>query len=241
MATSKETVLESLPVDTALLESANRWFDISWYGLIVAGAITALAAFATVVFLFLQFWSSGVRERHTEWRTSTLELETETAKAALGKANAEIANANATAAAANERAAALEKEAAQARAEQERLKVQLAWRRITKEQHDNLVLILRPHKMAIRARYVAPDPEASQFAKEIIQTLKDAGAIVQEFLELKAPFPLGVIVGKTADGRSDLLASAFQGAGIATTIGESPLNNPKNEVDIFIGSKPPLF
>jgi hypothetical protein len=37
MADSRETSLESLPVDPALLESANRWFDISWYGLVIAG------------------------------------------------------------------------------------------------------------------------------------------------------------------------------------------------------------
>jgi hypothetical protein len=72
--------LEPIPVDPALLESANRWFDISWYGLLAAGLATALAATATVIFLILQFWSSGVRERHTEWRTSELELQTAQAK-----------------------------------------------------------------------------------------------------------------------------------------------------------------
>ena len=71
--------MEKLPVDPALLESANRWFDISWYGLLIAGGFTALAAVGTVFFLFMQFWSSGVRERHTEWRTT--ELETQTAEA----------------------------------------------------------------------------------------------------------------------------------------------------------------
>lgn len=75
-ASTRKKVLESLPVDPSLLESANIWFDRSWYGLLICGAATAVAAMATVAFLFLQYWSSGVRERHTEWRTSVLELRT---------------------------------------------------------------------------------------------------------------------------------------------------------------------
>jgi hypothetical protein len=115
MADSGETTLESLSVDPALLESANRWFDISWYGLLIAGGFMAVAAFATVFFLFIQFWSSGVREHQTELRTATLELETGKAKAELAKANADIASANAEIAEANKQTASLEKDAAEAR------------------------------------------------------------------------------------------------------------------------------
>jgi hypothetical protein len=94
MTTNRETVLESVPVDSALLQSANWWFDASWYGILVAGAITALAAFATVTFLFVQFWSSGIRDRHSEWRTSALELETAQAKKETATANERIAALN---------------------------------------------------------------------------------------------------------------------------------------------------
>jgi hypothetical protein len=115
IADSGETTLESLSVDPALLESANRWFDISWYGLLIAGGFTAVAAFVTVFFLFIQFWSSGVREHQTELRTATLELETGKAEAELAKANADIASANAEIAEANKQTASLEKDAAEAR------------------------------------------------------------------------------------------------------------------------------
>jgi hypothetical protein len=94
MVSSREKVLESIPVDPALLESANKWFDISWYGLLLAGASTALSAFATVAFLFVQFWSSGVRERHSEWRTSVLELQTAEAKKDTAEAQERIAELN---------------------------------------------------------------------------------------------------------------------------------------------------
>ena len=94
MATNKETTLESLPVDPGLLESASRWFDISWYGLLWSGSFTALAAVATVIFLFIQFWSSGVRERHTEWRTTSLEKQTAEAKKETILAQEHIAQLN---------------------------------------------------------------------------------------------------------------------------------------------------
>jgi hypothetical protein len=103
-AESKETSLESLPVDPTLLETANRWFDISWYGLLWAGAFTALSAIATVIFLFIQFWSSGVRERHTEWRTSVVELQTEEAKRDTEEAKERIAQLELQTAVANKRA-----------------------------------------------------------------------------------------------------------------------------------------
>jgi hypothetical protein len=87
-------VLESLPVDPALLERANWWFDVSWYGLLWAGTATAIAACATVAFLFLQYWSGGVRERQSEWRTSALELQTQQAKRDTAAAQERIAALN---------------------------------------------------------------------------------------------------------------------------------------------------
>jgi hypothetical protein len=83
VAMGKEETLDLLPVDPQLLERANWWFDVSWYGLLWAGLVTAMAAFATVAFLFLQFWSSGVRERQSDWRTSSLEVQSKRADADL--------------------------------------------------------------------------------------------------------------------------------------------------------------
>ena len=91
-------VLQSIPIDPGLLERADWWFDISWYGLLWAGAATAIAACATVTFLFIQFWSSNIRERQSEWRTSTLEVQAKRADADLAQAKASIAGADARAA-----------------------------------------------------------------------------------------------------------------------------------------------
>ncbi|HUZ30849.1 MAG TPA: hypothetical protein VMV19_01895 [Xanthobacteraceae bacterium] len=160
--------MESLPVDPALLDKANWWFDVSWYGLLWAGAATALAACATVIFLFVQFWSSGVRERHAEWRTSSLELQTETAKtetARLGaeaektregiaKANAageaakaEAARANAEIATAKQQTAALEKDTSKANERAAALENEAAQARLEQERL----------KAAVSWRTLSPD------------------------------------------------------------------------------------
>ena len=130
---------------------------------------------------------------------------------------------------------------AEAKLETERLRAQAAWRRITQEQHDHIVRALEPHNLNILVKYVAADPEASQFAKELIRTLKDAGASVDDVLQIKAPPPLGIIVEDTGDARSELLLSVLKSAGLAVGLGEPPLNNPGNQALLQIASKPPLF
>ena len=76
------------------LASANRWYGISWYGILVA-------AIATAGFLVIQFWTSSVRDQWSDKARIRLESDT--------------ASANERAGAANERAATLEKEAAETR------------------------------------------------------------------------------------------------------------------------------
>lgn len=49
----------------ASVETADHWFRISWFGLIVSGVIAALSALSTVGFIFVQFWSSSIREENT--------------------------------------------------------------------------------------------------------------------------------------------------------------------------------
>src|SRR5258707_8553449 len=95
---------------------------------------------------------------------------------AAGKAaQADAAKAVAETARANERTAVLEKEAAVARAEQERLRGQLAWRRLSRERHDAIVAALRNQKFESPLDVVFPlgDTEAASFAGEIVQTLKN--------------------------------------------------------------------
>lgn len=171
--------LESLPVDPALLQSANRWFDISWYGILIAGLLTAVAAAATVFFLFVQFWSGGVKERHTEWRTAELETRTVEANASLGIAQADIANANAKIAAANEgaakaneRAALLEKEAATLRTKLDEEIQKRQWRSVGELGHI-LYSDLRGKISEINL-VVQKDAEAKNFGAQLLLAFSSA-------------------------------------------------------------------
>lgn len=168
-ANNKEKVLESIPVDPELLKSANWWFDASWYGILVAGAMTTIGAFLTFAFLFTQYWSSGVRERHTEWRTSALELQT--------------ANANASAAQASERAATLEVKANEIALELERerferikLTAKVAPRSIPQAEQEKLTAALKGFDRQVGTIKASPPlPESEWFARVLAAPLIAAG------------------------------------------------------------------
>jgi hypothetical protein len=228
-----------------LLESANRWHDISWYGLLIAGTLTALAASATVSFVFVQFWSSSVRERNSGWRTNQLELQTEQARAEFAQASADISHAN-------KKIAEAQRDAAQARFAQEQLKEKLAWRRMTRQQHDDLVAALRanPITIPIYVETVNTDPEAVQYWEDVLQTLKDAGMNVvgQEGGHLRAS-GIGIVESELPE--REILKAAFGTAGVhlrdvIKRFGErppAPLRTPLLTplLTIVVGSKPPVF
>ena len=217
MADSRETTLESLPVDPALLESANRWFDISWYGLLIAGGFTALAAFATVFFLFVQFWSSGIRERETEWRTARLELQTGKAKAELAKANADIASANAEIAEAKKQTASLEKDAAEARRDIAAANARAAEanQKAEAERLDRLKQELR----------IAPQDLAGQPRSELVALFRSFGAQSVDVFEYAegsspdtAPFAQTMIAVFTEAGWRARYWTTIGGAGVVTGV-----------------------
>ena len=176
MADSRETTLELLSVDPALSELANRWFDISWYGILIAGGFTALAAFATVFFLFVQFWSSGVRERQTDWRTATLELETGKAKAELAKANADIASANAEIAEAKKQTANLEKDAAEARRDMAAANARAAEANQKAEAEQNDAAEARRDMAAANARAAEANQKAEAEQNDAAEARRDMAA-----------------------------------------------------------------
>jgi hypothetical protein len=166
-----------------------------------------------------------------------------TAQADIAKADAKIAEANAVSAKANERAAALENDAAQARAEQERLKSQLAWRRLTKEQFDIIAASVRGANLDAPLDVVAPvgDVEAATFAAEIIRALKAGGLAVQGDAASAAIYmplpPTGVIVGQPGMAQiGHPIAQALANARIQVGV---ELNAPA--LKLVIGTKPSQF
>jgi len=91
-------------------DTIHKWANV----LLVLGSVSALVGTIGI------FWSGGMRDTFANQRVSANEAETAKAKAEAAKANAEAANANV--------------ETARARLEQERLKSQMAWRRVSDEQ-----------------------------------------------------------------------------------------------------------
>jgi hypothetical protein len=82
----------------------------------------------------------------------------------------------------NERATLFEKEAADTRLEQERLKGQMAWRRITAERYQILIVNLKEHPMEVWLTFVGNDPEATVFREDIDRTLDAAGIKTKFFV-----------------------------------------------------------
>jgi hypothetical protein len=230
-------------------ESANLWFDI-FNGVLLTGAfLVAVGTWGTIK-------TASVKERFSDERVSANELETKraiadsdaakegTAKAneAIAKANVQIAGANEVAAKANERAAALEKEAAQARVEQERLKSQMAWRRLSKEQFDIIAASVRGVNLDAPLDIATPvgDVEAGTYAAEILRAFKAGGLAVPDAASaaIYAPLPpTGVIVVQPGTAQiGHPIAVALANARIQVSV---ELNAPA--LKLIIGSKPSQF
>lgn len=154
-----------MAVDPNLLERANWWFTVSWFGLLIAGGLAAFAAFATVIFLFVQFWSSNIRDRQSDWRTTTLESETAAAKKETARLTAEAALTEQKIAEANARAA-------EAKLELEKLK---APRVIAPNLVGEMEESLKPFSGTPFDLGVNPGAEPQALVTQIASILKSAG------------------------------------------------------------------
>jgi hypothetical protein len=137
-----------------------------------------------------------------------------------------------------ERAATLEKEAEEARAEQERIKVQLAWRRITSDQYASVVASLLGSKpMSIIVGHAANDPEAAVYSEDIAKMLEAAGLTVNRtgFISPQAEFGL-ILMGSKDDPDAIRILSAFEAAGISIL-----LRPGAPFLTINVWNKPPPF
>ncbi|MGA8613646.1 MAG: hypothetical protein WB760_18630 [Xanthobacteraceae bacterium] len=252
IAMSGERTLESLPIDPTLLERANWWFDISWYGLLWAGGATAVAACATVTFLFIQFWSGNIRERQADWRTSALEVQTKRAEADLTRAKADIAGAEARAAEANQIAE-------QERLARTQLEARLAPRTISADEQKAISKKLESsHGTTTQIYIFSGGTDTTPFAHllhTILQAAQwDAGP--GPWTVLGPAYVNGVLISTmrgsdaTSEQAANLLVQTLNEFGIAAaryeafdekpqwaTVGPPPANTIP-QVIIMVGSKP---
>jgi multidrug efflux pump subunit AcrA (membrane-fusion protein) len=181
-------------------------------------------------------------------RGEEAKAQVETAQADIAKANVEISEARRQAAvleretaAAKERTAALEQEATEARKEQEKLKAQLAWRRISQAQHDQIVEALRGRLFRVHVTYPSTDPEAMVFADDIARTLQDAGLQVEGSAYLGTVPVFGLGISKLPNDQEPgpdwvALADAFKKSGWTFGLAEVA-----DRLTITVGSKKPPF
>jgi hypothetical protein len=157
------------------------------------------------------FWSTGIRERFADERIAANEAETARAKA----------------------------EAAQARLEQERLKAQMAWRRVSPAQAQLIAGALQGKKLEFWLTYVGNDPEATIFREDLDQALTAAGCKTKLYSGYARAIGVGVRGGQPEERR--LLIQAFTKAGLPLMEVTGP-GFMKDELEILVGTKaPPEF
>lgn len=153
-------------------------------------------------------WSGGIRDKFASERISSNE-------AIAAQANAE---------------------AAHARLEQERLKAEMAWRRVSPDQSARLAAALHGHDISLWLTFVGDDPEATVFREDLNGALTAAGVRTSFFSGYARA------VGLTLKGGSpeqrQLILGAFQAAGIPLLASDQPSQFP-NEPEVLVGTKPP--
>lgn len=140
---------------------------------------------------------------------------------------------------ANKNVAEARQETAEAKLETERVKEKVAWRRITKEQHDALISELRGKNFLVWTIWVDTDPEATLFHEEISATLREAGLDVRSASILK--LAVGLELTNISGENHDLLVAAFEKAGIPLISIDPHRNFYPKELVLSVGSKPPPF
>jgi hypothetical protein len=174
-----------------------------------ANACLVVGAVLALVGTMGAYWSGGIREKFSDERIAVNEAETARAKA----------------------------DAAQANLEQARLKLEMAWRRVTNRQATLLIDLLKGQQdMDLWLSFVKNDPETEMFRTDIDEVLKAAGMTPKFFSGYAQA------VGLTLNGGSEeqrkTLLDAFHAAGLPLTEShEPPFFN--GAVEILVGTKPP--
>jgi hypothetical protein len=135
----------------------------------------------------------------------------------------------------------MELETAKAKTEQEQLKSQLAWRRISEDEANKVVGALRDKKFTVQLTWPSGDPEAQVYAADIAGMLRKAGLTVTPAI-LSETAPFGIVISGPQDlaapsAEWQALANAFKDAGLRLFVSRQP----QAALAITVGVKPPNF
>lgn len=187
---------------------------------VIIGAALVLVGTITI------FWTGGIKEIYTNELISNNKTKAEVAQKEAEKAK--------------EHTAKLFLEAEQARLEQQRLKAQLAWRRLNKEQ----IIILKNNlnnqiNDKIWLTFVGDDPESRLYYEDFNNVFSSLNIPTKFFNGYTMAVGLRIL-GADSESKS-VVIDAFKKAGIPFDIAiESKFNYDKG-VEILVGSKPPVF
>jgi len=196
------------------LETANKLYLWGWRGSLLGASLTALS----VIFLM---WGTRVRDHDAERQFADLNFEAGRARERASKLE--------------ERAAAFEKEAAQARLETERLREQMAWRRLTPKQGEILSAAIRKTGLKPVIFVTTTDPEASSLRDDFVAVLRAAGDMDPHW---SVGLAGGSFAGLAISGpqqEKEALGLAFNEAELSIADGGN-----SDKLTIIIGARPPI-
>jgi len=216
------------------VRKASRMLGLTlhtWEILLVFSLVAV--ALATVFVVALARKEASEIKREYDTYKLTVDAKVAAAKEEGIKAGEAAGDALVRAAALEKDAARLTREAEEARLETERLKEQVAWRRLSPDQQKAIVDDLSGKTLAIHFDYSQNDPEAMQFSEDFLKAIRDAGIIAYTHPLVAPPAPAGVIIfGTESDPVCQALTSALERANIPFKL--APRNGPAR---LSIGSK----
>lgn len=187
--------------------------------IIIVGAALVLVGTITAV------WSAGVKEQFSNEKIMDNKAKVEIAQAEVEKAK--------------EHAAILGLETEKAKFEQQRLKAQLAWRRLNHQQFDVIKLGLVGVEFPdVWVTFVGDDPESNLFREDINSVLTESGIKTNYFSGYKMAVGLKII-GPDSEFK-EILIKAFEQAELDFTV-EHQNGFSDGQLQILVGSKPPVF
>ncbi|MEZ9010340.1 MULTISPECIES: hypothetical protein [Vibrio] len=198
----------------------------------VANWVTIIGAALVLVGTIMVVWSGGIKEQYSNEKIQQNKTIAEVAGADAAKANAEAEKAK-------EHAAFLSRKAEEAKLEQERLKAQLAWRRLSEEQSKILHTHLSNNlKANVWVSFVKNDPESTLYREEINSVLVSSGVKTKYFSGYEMAVGLNII-GPPSEDKA-LLIKAFKDAGLQFEVKQTN-GFSDGQLQVLVGSKPPVF
>src|SRR3974390_2357489 len=95
MAEQNQMTSDLPSIDPAALTWIEHWYPVAWKGLLAGTSIAVIAGITAIGFALLLWRATNLRDQHSDWRTSVLEVQAKNAEAGLALAKADLSDADA--------------------------------------------------------------------------------------------------------------------------------------------------